>query len=84
MLPKLIFLSQPSIEMLIAENFFSGAASVSGSDENNSDTVVDGVISVDHNKLKRALNQQFSELSTRHRRRLDRSSSISVIFLANS
>lgn len=47
MLPKLVFLSQPSIEMLIAENFFSGAAPVSVNDENDSDTVVDGVISVD-------------------------------------
>ena len=58
MLPKLIFLPQYSIEMLIAENYISGALSQGQENE-----IVDRIISVDQNKLERALDQQFSALN---------------------
>ena len=47
MLPKLIFLPQPAIEMLIAENLFFGDEAEGN--ENSRD--LDGVISLDESKL---------------------------------
>ena len=76
MLPKLIFLPQQSIEMLIAENYISGASDIQEQQNNRSG---ERLITVDQNRLERALDQQFSAINQRFRRSLDPSSSITVI-----
>ena len=76
MLPKLIFLPQPAIEMLIAENLFFG----DDAEGNENSRDLDSVISLDESKLQRALSLQLNALSTKYRRRLDHSSVISVVF----
>ena len=74
-LPQLSFLPQDAIERLITEYFID----TSGQDEQA--RILAGDLCTDETNLRRQLQDQYSELSQRYRRRLDSRSVIHLIFL---
>ena len=74
-LPQLSFLPQDAIERLITEYFID----TSGQDEQA--RILAGDLCTDEANLRRQLQDQYSELSQRYRRRLDSRSVIHLIFL---